>query len=202
MTLRRIRLELARCPEFPDGSIEHGYEFVAPLNEAGQIDAEGWRRERKACTVRRFWKGEDDEHGHLIHTRQRTWCFHYDLDSEPGPDEPGYRFDTHVFKEGEYVSITEHDGQTMPFRVTRVSCSESVPTCTLWPSRAFSRTKSRTSAMRSPLSVLHCICPHKRHAARLEVDPFLPGKPFLSAMPRLTDVVEIRPPRSLLRLLQ
>ena len=29
--LKRIRLELARSNEFPMGSANHGYEFVAPL---------------------------------------------------------------------------------------------------------------------------------------------------------------------------
>ena len=31
MTLRKIRLELARDHDFPDGSRHHGYELVAPL---------------------------------------------------------------------------------------------------------------------------------------------------------------------------
>jgi len=30
--LKRIRLELARSKEFPDGSTAHGYEFVAPVD--------------------------------------------------------------------------------------------------------------------------------------------------------------------------
>jgi hypothetical protein len=29
---KRIRLELARSKEFPEGSATHGYEFVAPLD--------------------------------------------------------------------------------------------------------------------------------------------------------------------------
>jgi hypothetical protein len=29
MTLKRVRLELARNAEFPEGSSEHGYELVA-----------------------------------------------------------------------------------------------------------------------------------------------------------------------------
>jgi hypothetical protein len=32
--LKRIRLELARSKEFPMGSANHGYEFVAPLDDA------------------------------------------------------------------------------------------------------------------------------------------------------------------------
>jgi hypothetical protein len=31
-----------------------------------------------------------------------------------------FRFDTHVFREGEYVSITEHDGVTRPFKIVSV----------------------------------------------------------------------------------
>jgi len=46
--------------------------------------------------------------------------FHYDLEPEPAADEPGYRFDAHVFRPGEYVSIAEADGVTRTFRVTAV----------------------------------------------------------------------------------
>lgn len=117
MTLTLIRLTLARDHDFPDGSDERGYEFVAPLGGDGHIDPEEWRRQRERCTVRRFWSGEDDEHGHLIHTRGRTWAFHYDIDGDPDEDEPGFKFDSHVFKQGEYVSIKEHDGTLKTFRV-------------------------------------------------------------------------------------
>jgi hypothetical protein len=37
--LKRIRLNLARSKEFPLGSDRHGYEFVAPLDASGHIDA-------------------------------------------------------------------------------------------------------------------------------------------------------------------
>jgi hypothetical protein len=121
MTLQKIRLELARDHDFPQGSREHGYEFMAPLDGAGHIDIEGWRANRKSCTIRRFWRGEDDFHGHLVHTMGRRWVFHYDLDSEPEADEPGYRFDSHRFAVGEYVSITEHDGVLRTFRVASVA---------------------------------------------------------------------------------
>jgi hypothetical protein len=42
--LKRIRLNLARSKEFPSGSDEHGYEFVAPLDADGRIDVELWRK--------------------------------------------------------------------------------------------------------------------------------------------------------------
>jgi len=117
MPLKQIRLELARTAEFPDGSRKHGYEFIAPLKEDGHIDLEIWKKYRQVCSVLRFWAGEDDEHGLLIHYRQR-WAFSY----APGDDddEPFYRFDSHAFAEGEYVTITEHDGVARPFRVAWV----------------------------------------------------------------------------------
>jgi hypothetical protein len=118
--MKTIRLELARTPEYPTGNPNHGYEFVAPLDDSGHIDAEAWRRQRGSCTVRRFEPGKNEELGHLIHTKGRRWAFHYDTDSEFAEDEPGFRFDSHVFRPGEYVSITEHDGVTRPFKVVWV----------------------------------------------------------------------------------
>ncbi len=53
--LKRIRLEVARSKEFPEGSATHGYEFVAPLGGNAHIDAMLWRECRDRCRVRRFW---------------------------------------------------------------------------------------------------------------------------------------------------
>lgn len=118
MPLRKIRLELARNREFPNGSPAHGYEFVAPLDPDGHFDAEEWRQSRQKCSVRRFWPGEDDACGRLIH-RGLRWAFHYDGE-DPDDDEPIFKFDRHTFREGEYVSITEHDGALRTFRVAHV----------------------------------------------------------------------------------
>ncbi len=120
MSLSIVRLELARDSDFPDGSSHHGYEFVAPLRDDGHIDPEAWRKYRKRCRVRRFWEGEPDEMGHLVHRRGGTWAFHYDVLGDSDEDEPGYRFDRHVFKEGEYVSLREQDGEMRTFRVVSV----------------------------------------------------------------------------------
>jgi hypothetical protein len=55
MTLKHVRLELARDPQFLNGSRDRGYEFVAPLDEDGHLDAAEWRALRDRCKVRRFW---------------------------------------------------------------------------------------------------------------------------------------------------
>lgn len=120
MALQTIRLELARDHDFPEGSTQHGYEFTAPLSGDGHIDVEAWRAHRARCRVRRFWAGENDEEGHLVHTRSGTWAFRYDIEGDAEDEEAGYKFDSHAFKEGEYVSIREHDGELRTFKVASV----------------------------------------------------------------------------------
>lgn len=119
MTLRRVRLELARNAQYPDGSARHGYQFVAPLTDDGHLDGDGWQRERNACTVHRFWVGEDDEYGRLVHHPGNHWAFQYDGTGDE-EEEPIFRFDRHRFVVGEYVSITEHDNVQRTFRVVEV----------------------------------------------------------------------------------
>lgn len=118
MAFKTIRLELARSAEFPEGSSARGYEIHAPLTADGHLDEDAWRAQKAAATVRRFWPDEDDQQGTLIHTRHRTWAFSY----EPGEDDdtPLFHLETHIFKEGEYISIREHDGTTLTYRVTRI----------------------------------------------------------------------------------
>lgn len=120
MTMKRIRLELARDHDFPNGSREHGYEFTAPLAEDGKIDPAAWKQNRDNCRVRRFWGHDEDEVGHLIRKPGGAWAFHYDILGDPDDDETGYRFGEESFVLGEYVSINEHDDTTRTFRVTSV----------------------------------------------------------------------------------
>lgn len=117
--LQSIRLELARTPQAPDGDPECGYEFIAPLDGQGRLDAAAWRASRARCTVRRFWRDAAEENGELLHTRGGRWVFSYAPGTED--DEPIFKFDRHSFLLGEYVSITEHDGVTRPFRVVSVA---------------------------------------------------------------------------------
>ena len=119
--LKKIRLNLARDHDYPNGSTEHGYQFVAPLGADDRLDREVWKTVRERCYVHRFWAGEDDEDGHLIRTRGGNWAFHYDLTEEVDDDEVGYRFADHTFALGDYVSIREHDGDLKTFRVVGVN---------------------------------------------------------------------------------
>lgn len=120
---KRIRLNLARSPEFPEGSARHGYEFVAPLGTDGHIDVEAWKKERQHCRARRFAAGEDDEIGFLVHKpggpEHGRWVFDYNP-KRADDDESGYRFGAHAFRPGEYVSIRDEDGNTHTYRVVSV----------------------------------------------------------------------------------
>ncbi|MEP0232873.1 hypothetical protein [Roseibium sp.] len=118
--LKKIRLNLARTKDHPNGSAQHGYEFTAPLDDSGHIDADLWKKERDHCRVRRFWGGEEEEIGHLVHRPGGSWAFHYDIEGEDD-DEAGYRFGSHAFQPGEYVSIKDEDGDLFTFQVVTVS---------------------------------------------------------------------------------
>ena len=121
--LRKVTLHLARTKEFPDGSIRHGYEFVAPLDPAGHIDARGWHDLRNACVVHRFWGTEPRVRGMLVHrpggADGATWVFDYDR-AKDTDDEAGYRLGSHVFTPGEYVSIHDVEGNMHTFRIASV----------------------------------------------------------------------------------
>jgi hypothetical protein len=116
-TLQRIRLELARTPEHPEGNPGHGYEFIAPVNRNGHIDAETWKKFRNDCRVSRF-VGEQIENGVLRHVG-RGWRFDYNGETTDD-DEPLFKLDRHALTPGAYVSITEHDGIQRPFKVVSV----------------------------------------------------------------------------------
>lgn len=117
----RIRLNLARSPGFPEGSNQHGYEFVVPLTAEGRIDPTAWKEHRGLCKVRRFWAGEADQHGMVVNkpggAKGATWTFDYDPAAEDD-DEAGYRFGDHAFRIGEYVSVRDDDGDMQTFVVT------------------------------------------------------------------------------------
>lgn len=119
MSLSKIRLELARCKEYPEGAHDIGYEFAAPLTAEGRIDGDGWLKDRDHCRVRRFRPGEEDDIGHLVRKRGGSWAFHYDIHSDEEEDEAGYRFADHVFRVGEYVSVREDD-ELMAYKVVQV----------------------------------------------------------------------------------
>ena len=87
MSFNKIRLELARDQDFPDGSRERGYEFTAPLSDNGRISENETGRPiapAAACAA----SG--------VEGLMRS--VHYDLLGDPDDDEAGYRFANHRFR--------------------------------------------------------------------------------------------------------
>ena len=117
MTWKRVRIELARSHEFPEGSNRHGYEMVLPLAADGHVDEKALAAAPQVATVHRFWEGEGDAVGQIVHERGR-WLISF----EPGgpEDEPLHRFGEHKFREGEYVSVREGAGAEYAFTVVSV----------------------------------------------------------------------------------
>ena len=116
MTWKVIRLELARTPEFPEGSAARVYLLRLPLDAAGLVDREAFAKEPGLATVRRYWPNEPDREGYVIHKR-RGWVFSYAPGEED--DEAIFHLETHPIRLGEFVTITEADGEKLPFRIVR-----------------------------------------------------------------------------------
>lgn len=117
MTWMRIRLEVARSRDFPEGSTRHGYEMVLPLLADGRIDEKTLKAAPEAASVHRFWESEGDAVGQVRHQGGR-WLITYEPD---GPeDEPLHRFAEHKFRMGEYVSVREGAHAEHAFKVVAV----------------------------------------------------------------------------------
>ena len=113
-----ILLELAREPGVhPFGDRGHAYHLYLPLLEDGRIDAEGWRRARASCRVRRQRPGEQEAVGMILHGPGGHWIFDY-----PGTadDESGFRFQNERFVVGEYISIKEDDEEMHTFQIVSI----------------------------------------------------------------------------------
>jgi hypothetical protein len=118
MILNVIRLELARGKDHPEGDPHHTYVLRAPLSADGRIDTEKFKQLSDLCSVVKVAPGMGVETGRLLRTSS-GWAFSY----APGPDddESVYRLGSHIFRTGEYITITEHDGVARTFRVVSVT---------------------------------------------------------------------------------
>ena len=64
---KRIRLNLARSKEFPQGSSQHGYEFVAPLDADGHIDVEAMAKQSRSLPRAPVLRRRGRRDGFLVH---------------------------------------------------------------------------------------------------------------------------------------
>jgi hypothetical protein len=111
-----VRLELARTPEFPEGSASRAYMLRVPLDAEGFISETELAKRPEMATVRRFWPNEPDQTGYLLRNGG-GWLFSYAVGDDD--DEAVYHLEAHPLRIGEYVTITEPDGERYPFKVVR-----------------------------------------------------------------------------------
>ena len=109
-----VRLELGRTPEFPEGSAARAYLLRLPLNNHGVIDGIALAQNPALGTVRRFWPNEADERGYIVR-KGKGWAFSYAMGEDD--DEDVFHLESHPLRVGNYVTVTEHDGERYPFRV-------------------------------------------------------------------------------------
>lgn len=117
MTWKTIRLELARTPEFPDGSAAHAYVLRLPIDDNGFIEHAAMKHLNESPVVHRIWPNEHDRTGVVI-SQRAGWAFSYEVGD--ADDEGIFHLEHHPIKLGEYLTITEPDGERLPFKV--VSC--------------------------------------------------------------------------------
>ena len=70
-----------------------------------------------AAELHRALTDEQDVSGYILRT-PRGWAFSY----EPGDedDEAVFHLETHPIVTGEYITLTDPDGQQLPFRIVRL----------------------------------------------------------------------------------
>ena len=117
--LKKIRLELARTGGGATGDAAVAYQITAPLDRAGRLDAEGWRAHRDKCVVIHAMPGAAADRGLLIRTADNQWALSYG----PGVDrdEPTRLLRSHAFRVEGYVSISDRDGRSLPFKVVSIA---------------------------------------------------------------------------------
>ncbi|SFG01309.1 hypothetical protein SAMN05518801_105177 [Novosphingobium sp. CF614] len=117
MSWNLVRLTLARTREFPEGSQEHAYELIVPLLSDGRIDREAFTASPARATVQKILPGQGVTRGQVLR-KQGGWAFSY----APGDadDEAVFHMENHPLALGNYVTLTEPDGDALPFRVAAV----------------------------------------------------------------------------------
>lgn len=112
-----IRLELARTPDFPEGSASRAYVLRLPLHDDGLIDEAAITFHPELATVRRNWADETDQQGYIVR-KPNGWAFSYALGDDD--DESVFHLESHPIRLGDYLTLTEPDGERLPFRVVRL----------------------------------------------------------------------------------
>lgn len=114
----RVRIILARTPQFPQGSASHAYELIVPLDEDNRIDQAAFNAFPARASVQHVVPNQPAKRGAIL-LRNGRYAFSY----APGDadDETIYHLENHPLGIGDYVTITEPGDEAKPYRVESVS---------------------------------------------------------------------------------
>ena len=111
---KSIRLELLRSPDFPNGSASRAYMLCLPLFEDGTVDKAALNARPIRATIKRFWPNQPDVTGHIVREHD-GWRFSYGPRFETDNAIINLNCDTLCI--GEFVTLTERDGNSLLFLV-------------------------------------------------------------------------------------
>jgi len=117
-TWQIVKLELARTDEFPSGSASRSYLIRIPLDANGLIDEDALSANPGRATIRRFWPNETDQSGYILKAKN-GWVFSYAVGEDD--DENLFHLENHPIRQEEYLTVTELDGDRLPYRIVAVS---------------------------------------------------------------------------------
>lgn len=114
----RVRIALARTPQFPQGSTSHAYELIVPLDEDNRIDQAAFKAFPARASVQHVEPGRPVKRGAIL-LRNGRYTFSY----APGDadDETIYHLENHPLGIGDYVTITEPGGMAQAYQVESVT---------------------------------------------------------------------------------
>lgn len=113
-----VKLELGRTDEFPSGSASRSYIIRIPLSEHGWIDEAAHQAYPVRATIRRFWPNQPDQSGYVVKAK-KGWVFSYAVGEDD--DESLFHMEDRSIKIGEYLTVTEPNGDRLPYRVVGVT---------------------------------------------------------------------------------
>jgi hypothetical protein len=115
MAWKKIRLELARTPDFPGGSVGRAFLLSLPLQDDGSVDWDEVSAQPSRATVQRFWASEPDRRGRLSRSDD-GWLLKENADGRA----PTFRMPPQQLTAGQQIAVIGADGRSLPFQVVSI----------------------------------------------------------------------------------
>lgn len=120
--MARVLLALAAGPGFPEGSPAHRYEVDLALDVAGRPDSVAWAEDPEPWRAQRIAPEAPPVQGDVQFDPDHGWTIRFYRAAPESPDAPEatLAFGPDPVRPGEYVTVTEPDGQEFAYRVVGV----------------------------------------------------------------------------------